>query len=871
MRTIIGYIDGVPLYGDTEENERLFGNLFPGATINSDNKPLELLVGRTDYEKERNQMALSSGFGTNSIFYTPDVLHIDEKGKRTNTSANSGGRLEANKSTTKEQEIASFWYNFFDFKNLSDFNAFLTNQPTTSNSRNALSIFLNNKYEPRRMAVVFIENSTSSMHIACRFSTEAINYLVGSSDEFIDGYVKIVHAYAVKTYSGFRFSQQQLKSTFINFLPHINSYVTKSNNGMSSVQKKQYDVNYTYLMSIVANAKDPQTKAAVNALCILLKDLDADIVNIYNRNSVKWNYIESTPLTVDAIYHIMGQLKNIHKQVGKLQTSQFNSGDELVTFVNENFLDRSGSGRDTRHIINYPFLKLSYDVRLKLIKLLIDGRELGFGGYWRKVFANATDKVTHTTAGDILYILMDTSPLTDRIQLVKDLDADKKLIPLFSNAYLECFTWLVKFIGETKLIGMDVQQKETAFQTAIDSGNIIFFDGAFFGNRQIEHIDAQAQKFTVETKESPLYNSLILALCKNFIDKHLANDAHNLLFNKKSFDPLEMIILIPTGNEETDVLGKIEKGQAMMLPACMVYALFREDTYEAVKILGELAFQVGLCFVGVGALSAAIRIGRTLGIFLEATDMTLGVLGATINTIPEISRNHPQFVKYTNYAILVYGLARLGYAGYSGLKVPKIELDNYDDIIKQLYTRPKGLFPKLNSMILYLKFGKNGVKLVDNVECEWNLLQKTLIKGNQKGEKVLVSGMIDKETGQVSKVFSNFTREELTKNLHLEFMDKLHPTLKKRWQLHFNKAGLNGEGLNLADPDVYKFAWKSENIAHAEFRALDDILKKIDPSGTLGETAIERIMGYNSFLRKSGIQHTCADCFYLTYGVTFIK
>jgi hypothetical protein len=59
--------------------------------------------------------------------------------------------------------------------------------------------------------------------------------------------------------------------------------------------------------------------------------------------------------------------------------------------------------------------------------------------------------------------------------------------------------------------------------------------------------------------------------------------------------------------------------------------------------------------------------------------------------------------------------------------------------------------------------------------------------------------------------------------------------------------------------------------AHAEFRALDDILKQIDPNGILGEKAINRVIGYNSFLRKSGIQHTCADCFYLTYGVTFIK
>jgi hypothetical protein len=107
----------------------------------------------------------------------------------------------------------------------------------------------------------------------------------------------------------------------------------------------------------------------------------------------------------------------------------------------------------------------------------------------------------------------------------------------------------------------------------------------------------------------------------------------------------------------------------------MVYALFREDTYEAIKIFGELTIQIALCFIGVGEVTAALRVGNALGIFAGVADVTLGVIGATINTIPEISRNHPDFVKYTNYAIIAYGLARLGYAGYKAVKVDKIVND----------------------------------------------------------------------------------------------------------------------------------------------------------------------------------------------------
>lgn len=81
----------------------------------------------------------------------------------------------------------------------------------------------------------------------------------------------------------------------------------------------------------------------------------------------------------------------------------------------------------------------------------------------------------------------------------------------------------------------------------------------------------------------------------------------------------------------------------------------------------------------------------------------------------------------------------------------------------------------------------------------------------------------------------------------------------------------NGERLNLENPEVIKFAWKQINIPHTEFRALDDLLKQIDKNGILGEKAFKKIIGYNSFLRKEGIPHICADCFYLTHGVTYIK
>ena len=195
---------------------------------------------------------------------------------------------------------------------------------------------------------------------------------------------------------------------------------------------------------------------------------------------------------------------------------------------------------------------------------------------------------------------------------------------------------------------------------------------------------------------------------------------------------------------------------------------------------------------------------------------------------------------------------------------------SFDERYKLVYKRPKSLFRKLSRKEIIVKYGKIAGKLFDEVEIEWKKA-RTGLSGNKRGELGLVSGMTDIKTGRISKLFKNFTSSEIKRKEHLKFLEKLHPTLKKRLNEHLKRRGENGEGLNLEDPDVIVFAWEQIDKSHAEFRALDDLLKKIDKNGELGEKVFERIIGYNSFLRKEGIQHTCADCFYLTHGVTYIK
>lgn len=193
---------------------------------------------------------------------------------------------------------------------------------------------------------------------------------------------------------------------------------------------------------------------------------------------------------------------------------------------------------------------------------------------------------------------------------------------------------------------------------------------------------------------------------------------------------------------------------------------------------------------------------------------------------------------------------------------------DFRNVYKQQYKRPNSLYTKLKKYVIVRKYGKIGGTLFETVEKEWRSIREIHLSGNARGRLVLISGMADQETGKISKLFSNFTDIEIIRGKHLTFIENLHPTLKKRLVTHLEERL---KGFNMENPDDMKFAWKEIDIAHAEFRALDDLLKKIDQEGILGEKIFDRILGYNSFLKKEGIQGCCADCFYLTYGVTYIK
>ncbi|WP_026904665.1 hypothetical protein [Pedobacter glucosidilyticus] len=201
---------------------------------------------------------------------------------------------------------------------------------------------------------------------------------------------------------------------------------------------------------------------------------------------------------------------------------------------------------------------------------------------------------------------------------------------------------------------------------------------------------------------------------------------------------------------------------------------------------------------------------------------------------------------------------------------------------RKLYIRPSSLYNKITNSEILAKFGQRGVDLVNEVENKVSQTRLLFVKNNPLRERTLVSGMIDKETGEMSDLFFNYLKEETAFggdyhnwiNNYGPNEPYLHPNMRLRYD-QTNFVRNNGYGYNMNNREDIVFTGDFM-AAHAEVRALNHLAcKKF--GNNLVETADfdnwikNNVLGYNSYLVKDGIQHTCADCFYLTDLVTYIK
>lgn len=251
--------------------------------------------------------------------------------------------------------------------------------------------------------------------------------------------------------------------------------------------------------------------------------------------------------------------------------------------------------------------------------------------------------------------------------------------------------------------------------------------------------------------------------------------------------------------------------------------------------------------------------------------------GPVNGEFPELLKDNSKYVgRWAGYSEQEKAFAKL-----DPLESLKIEINNIR--FEKQYVRPGDLYKVLNGEELTSKYGVNAVNLVEVTENHLIAL-KTALSTTKQGDLVLVSGMVDNESGVVSAIFTNYSKKALRDKEYKNLIENtganmdiskpyIQPNLRDRYLETLRRKGSNGEGYNLANPDDLDFTGKLVG-AHAEFKALNDLsitkFGNIKVDQVIYDRWLKNVLGYNAYLSRSGIMPPCADCFYLTDLVTFI-
>ncbi|HEX9981610.1 MAG TPA: hypothetical protein VGB50_13700 [Flavobacterium sp.] len=422
-----------------------------------------------------------------------------------------------------------------------------------------------------------------------------------------------------------------------------------------SSDQKVYSATINSLASLVEKPTDQKTIELVSKISSLVvrMDIEANVTFSAIANEAAnpfrnfWAAKRSS-FTFNDLQKLEQQLLEMQNAVVKLKKADFSNAADLLDFVNKFFV---ASNDDQRFLIHYPFIMLDTIERTKLINLFIsDGKII-------------TDRASINSAvgsGEVLLTLLNYCSKSERLKIILDLENRKELYQLLSLSYFNCFDKLTLLIGNTYLESLQ-DKKPGLINLAIENGNHIFLNTNLFGTHNKENFDDQNRKITFDIKEnlvlSVMGNQGVSGVMKNWIME--GTDTNGSSFQPiKSYDPLDLVVLTPVVDVQYDTHQFIA-GQPYLMPACMAYYFFKEETKDVIGQVFNIVFQIVLCFTGIGEVVTAVRAGSIAATVIGGLDIAVGVGGVVVNAVPEIDRKHPEFVKYYNYFTYVWTIFRI--------------------------------------------------------------------------------------------------------------------------------------------------------------------------------------------------------------------
>lgn len=199
--------------------------------------------------------------------------------------------------------------------------------------------------------------------------------------------------------------------------------------------------------------------------------------------------------------------------------------------------------------------------------------------------------------------------------------------------------------------------------------------------------------------------------------------------------------------------------------------------------------------------------------------------------------------------------------------------------INRYYQSPTSLGEKLSSTYLKKRYQSNYAEILVNAveEKAQEIYTQYPSRTFRDRNFQLISGVIDKEQGIMSDLYTNFSAKYFENMGDYDlFRSSLHPNIKvlideiEDVKFLYNVA----ETINLEKTGHYI-------ASHAKIRALDNLIKKRFGNNLINETVFDNwiensVLGYNRNIQvKEGVTRVimprCADCFYITDLLTFIQ
>jgi hypothetical protein len=621
------YINGIPLIWDEVANNKLLGRVFPAGLPAA--PPPAGYGGAQTFEGIMDNNPL----GKQSIFYTPIIM--DDK----------DGTFE---------KVGDIPLLAIGFGSIEPLKGFLLGQNPSENGRTITGLLKNS---PIRIVCAYLRNTSSANAENLVFVVvgDVLEYINSST---ITGYIK--QMLPILSAAGqFAFTEPQVKKAFEQAMPftlHELSFTKK----ISKEQSQLYKNNFDKLNALVEDAQDPATKSAILLLCQTLLESNIDVLQTYNQQpDVRYDAAyPKRKLTATDILYMARRIRQLQEMVTKFQKGDFELGQDVTDFVNEHFVDPSALGTATRYIIKYPFEKLGYEIRMKLVLQLLSACEFALSGFYDPI-QHIGEQVSHW---DVLYNLLTTGTEADRLKLVMELEENDLVFELLYYAKNDEFLFNISVeLSNLLLSSLSIKDDKQKEGKLIMQGNYTYFS-MDLAKKQEEELVVDEARILLENKGFWNLGKYLLPKKEAaYEDKVLEQYLDEYASYKILFKPLDLMVVFAEQDINAGFI-KIAAGESVVLPACIVYLLFKIDTNRAKDFITALTTTLIFLPFGISGLIGAIRAANSLGIIVSAVDISVDAAYLTY-TSPSIQNSDlREDLEFINTLAAIYGLARLSYS-----------------------------------------------------------------------------------------------------------------------------------------------------------------------------------------------------------------